>query len=160
MSDDKATLSVAELAEYCGTQARLLAGRSETIAAETDELLDEIDEEIAEIRNRLATHTSGPDPVAPSPQTPTADDGDVTALEELETELEEKQAVAEAKRTRMAAFQNLSEMYADLAAELDASADDSADALERVVRFEQDHDAPAYFDDQQTLLEIVAESES
>ncbi|WP_128225180.1 hypothetical protein [Halobacteriaceae bacterium SHR40] len=159
MSDDRVTLSVAELADYCGTQARFLAGRSETIGRETDELLDEIDEDIAEIRERLTTYSAGPDASAASPPTPNNTETDeVTQLDDLETALEEKQAVAEAKRERMAAFQELSEAYAELAVELTESADDGQEALERVVQFEQRHDAPAYFDDQQTLLEIVADS--
>jgi hypothetical protein len=156
MSEDGVTLPVAELAEYCGTQARLLAGRSETLGAETDELLDEIDDDIAAIREQLTVYSNGPDTAAASPPTPTADDGDeVSELDALETELEEKQAIAEAKQKRMAAFQELSTGYAELSAELAESADDGQEALKRIVQFEQDHDAPAYFDDQQTLLEIV-----
>ena len=158
MSDDSASLSVEELADYCSTQARLLAGRTETLAAETDELLDEVDEEIAEMRERLTAQANGPDsPGASSPTAGAATADEVTQLEALETELEEKQAVAEAKRARMAAFQKLSVAYAELAEDLD-TADDGQDALEQVVRFERDRDAPAYFDDRQTLLEAVAES--
>lgn len=158
MSDDGVTLSVDELAEYCGTQAGLLAGRTETIGAETDKLLDEIDEDIAELQERLATHSNTPEASTASPPTPDTETvNDVTRLEELETELEEKQAVAEAKGARMQAFQDLSEAYAELAAALDSSANDGQDALERVVQFEQDHDAPAFFDDRQTLLETIAE---
>lgn len=159
MSRDGVTLSVAELAEYCGTQARLLAGRSETLGAETDELLEEIDADIAEIRERLPSHSSGPDTAASSPPTPNNAVDDITELDAVEAELEQKQAVAEAKRKRMAAFQELSEAYAELAADLPERTDDGQEALRRVVQFEQDHDAPAYFDDQQTLLEIVAESD-
>lgn len=159
MNDDGVTLSVAELAEYCGTQSRLLAGRFETIGAETDELLDEIDEDIAQIRERLPTQSNGPDQSAPSPTTPDNTEVDeITELDDLETELEEKQAVAEAKRKQMAAFQELSEAYAELAADLTERAENGQEALQQVVEFEQNHDAPAYFDDQQTLLEIVAEA--
>lgn len=161
MKDDSASLSVAELADYCNTQARLLAGRAETLAAETDELLDELDAEIAGMRERLTAHANGPAGPGASSSTAGADTADeVTQLEVLETELEEKQAVAEAKRARMAAFRDLSEAYAELAADLDTTADDGQNALEQVVRLEQDRDAPAYFDDRQTLLEAVAESNS
>jgi hypothetical protein len=159
MSDDSVSLSVAELVEYCQTQARLLAGSAETLAAETDELLDELDEDIAEIRERLRTQSNGPDASAGPPSTTDSEPVDELArLEKLETELEEKQTVAEAKRARMAAFQDLSEAYAELAEDLDARTEEGQDALERVVQFEQNHDAPAYFDDRQTLLEAVAES--
>jgi len=154
MSDDGVTLSVAELVEYCQTQAALLAGRTETLGAETDELLDEIDEEIAELRTRMGAHTSGPETPEPaaSPSTVGSDDADEV------TELEEKQALAEAKQARMAAFQELSGAYAELAAELDETVDDGQAALGRIVRFERDHDAPAYFDERLTVLEAVAES--
>jgi len=159
MSDDEVTLSVDELVEYCRTQAGLLAGRTETISTETDALLDEIDEDIAEIRTRVAQHKSGPETPTASPPTAGSDATDaVTELEQLETELEEKQAVAEAKQTRMVAFQELSEAYAELAAELDETVEDGQAALGRVVRFERDRDAPAYFDDRSTVLEAVAES--
>jgi hypothetical protein len=159
MSDDEAPLSVAELVEYCRTQGALLAGRTETISAETDELLDEIDEDIAELRTRMAAHTSGPEaPTATPPTAGSADADAVTELEALESELEEKQALAEAKQARMTAFQDLSAAYAELATDLDTSVDDPQDALGRVVRFERDHDAPAYFDERTTVLEAVAES--
>jgi chromosome segregation ATPase len=161
MSDDSDTLSVSELTEYCQTQARLLAGRTETLAAEIDELLDEIDEDIADMRERLTTQSTGPNTATGSAGTtaPNAAE-EVTQLEKLETELEEKQAVAEAKRARISVFQDLSETYAELAADLDAAAVDGQDALEQIVTLEQNHDAPAYFDDRQTLLEVVAESDS
>lgn len=160
MSDDGSSLSVAELVEYCRTQAGLLAGRTETLATETDELLDEIDEDIAEMRERLQTQSNGPDASAASGPTTGANTADeVAQLEKLETELEEKQAVAEAKRARMLAFQELSEAYAELTEEIDTTVDDGGAALEQIVQFEQDHDAPAYFDDRQTLLEAVADSD-
>ncbi|MEF8825278.1 MAG: hypothetical protein V5A27_02905 [Halapricum sp.] len=59
MTDDHDTISVEELVEYCRTQAGLLSGHVETIGAEMDELLDEIDADITEIRTRLAEHSSG-----------------------------------------------------------------------------------------------------
>jgi hypothetical protein len=77
-SDDRDGLSVEELVEYCQIQAGLLAGRTETIGAGADALLD--------------------------------DDG-------------------------------------------------GRDALERVLRFERDHVAPAHFDDRQTLLEAAQSGE-
>jgi hypothetical protein len=159
MSDDEITLSVAELTEYCRTQAALLAGHTETIAAETDELLDEIDHDIAELRTRMADHTSGPETPTATPPTAGSDGGDeVTDLENRERELEEKQTLAEAKQARMAAFQDLSAAYTELAAELDETVEDGQDALARIVKFERDHDAPAYFDERTTVLEAVAES--
>lgn len=160
MSDDGVTLSVDELVEYCRTQARLLTGRTETLGAEADELLDEIDEDIAEMRSRLAAHANGTgSPTAATPSAGTDGADEVAALDALETELEEKQTVAEAKRARMELFQDLAEAYAELAEELDTSVEDGREALDRVVRFERDRDAPAYFEDRLTVLEAVAESE-
>lgn len=159
MSDGDTALSVADLVDYCRTQARLLAGRAETISAETDELLDEIDADIAEIRSRMETHRNGPEtPTASSPTAGPDEPDAVAALEERERELAEKQAVAEAKHARMAAFQDLSEAYVELADELEGTVEDGQEALGRVVRFERDRDATAYFDDQLTVLEAVAEN--
>jgi len=160
MSDDGVTPSVDELVEYCRTQAGLLAGRTETIGTEVDALLDEIDHDIAEMRTRLAARSNAPEASTASPPTVGSDESDdVADLEELESELEEKQAVAEAEQARMAAFQSLSAAYAELATELEGDFDDGRDALGRVVRFEADRDAPAYFDDRLTVLEAVAESD-
>jgi hypothetical protein len=158
MSED-GTLSVADLVDYCRTQAGLLSGRTETIGAEADELLDEIDEDIAALRARLAEHGEGTEAptTPPSAAGSEGDGGEVTELEDLESELEEKQAVARAKQARMQAVQNLAVAYTELAEALE-SVDDGRKALERVVEFEREHDAPAYFDDRRTVLEAAAES--
>ena len=160
MDDDQA-LSVDELVEYCRTQAGLLSGHVERIGAETDELLDEIDEDIAELRTHLPERADSTDGPTASPATAGPSDArrDLAELEDLESELEEKQTIAEAKRARMTAFQELAAAYVELAEELEATDDDGRTALDRVVRFERDHDAPAYFDERLTLLEAAAESD-
>jgi len=152
MSDDD-PLTVADLVEYCQTQAALLAGRTETLGAETESLLDEIDDDIADLRSRLAARSSGPE----TPDAPSGPSGDVADLEALEDDLEEKRAVAEAKQARMAAFRDLSEDYADLTDDVETAENWQA-ALDRIVAFERERDAPAYFDDRQTLLEAAAEA--
>jgi hypothetical protein len=163
MTDDDGALSVDELAEYCRTQAGLLSGRVETIGTETDALLDEIDDDIAALRSRLAEHGSRREgPTASSAGEPTDDAGetdDLEALEALEADLEEKQMIAEAKQARQAAFQDLAAAYVDLAGAIEADVEDGRAALERVIRLEHDRDAPAYFDDRQTVLEAAAESD-
>ncbi|MFQ3320857.1 MAG: TFIIF-interacting CTD phosphatase-like protein, partial [Natronomonas sp.] len=88
-----------------------------------------------------------------------AETRDVSDLETLESDLEEKQAIVEAKQARMSAFQNLAAEYLELAETLDAEIDDWETALQRVVTFEREHDAPVYFDDRQTLYEAAAESD-
>lgn len=160
MSDDEGPLSVDELVEYCRTQAGLLSGHVETIGEEADDLLDEIDEDIAEMRTRLAERERSAKQSTVSPSTPGSDGNsdEISSLEKLEAELGEKQAIAEAKRARMEAFQDLAAVYVELAEELESTVD-GQEALARVVRFERDHDAPAYFDDRQTVLEAVAESD-
>jgi small-conductance mechanosensitive channel len=162
MSDDGEPLSVAELAEYCRTQAGLLSGRTETLGAETDALLDEIDERIAEVRARLSEHANAVEGATTSATTTGPDDAsaELSELEELEADLEEQQAVAEAKRARMAAFQELSTAYAELARELEETVADGRTALDRVVRFEREHDAPAYFEERRTVLEAATESDT
>jgi len=157
---DGITLSVEELVEYCRTQAGILSGRVETIGEEADDLLDEIDEDIAEMRTRLEERESSAraSTVSSSTAKPTEADDELAELEELEAELGEKQAIAEAKQARMAAFQDLAGAYIELAEEIE-SAVEGREALDRVVRFERDHDAPVYFDDRRTILEAVAESD-
>ncbi|WP_440770705.1 hypothetical protein [Natronorubrum sp. DTA28] len=158
MSDDSGPeLVVEEFVDYCHTQAGLLSGRVETMRDEADELLSEIDEEMAELRTRLEEHASGVEGVG-GPSTPAGPgDVDIDALEELESEVKEKQLLVEAKQTRMQAFQDLAAAYTDLAEDLESD-DDGAAALERVVQFEADHDAPAYFEERQTLVEAAADS--
>lgn len=161
MSDDAAdALAVDEFVEYCRTQAGLLSGRVETMGEEADELLDEIDREMSELRSRLE---SLPDevPATETPSTaeiPDASEADVAAIEDRQEALEEKQLLVEAKQARMQAFQELAADYTDLAEELAAEGADGQDALTRVVEFEADADAPAYFDERQTMLEAALES--
>ena len=155
MADDGGPLTVAELAEYCRTQAGLLSGRVQTIGEEADDLLDEIDEDIAGMRTRLADRAA---PSAAEPPATEAGEDEVADLEELEAELETKQKLVEAKQARMNAFQDLAGGYVELAEELEAGEDDVGAALERVVTFEGDNDAPAYFPDRQTILEASAEA--
>ena len=161
MTDEHDTISVEELVEYCRTQAGLLSGQVETISDEIDELLDEIDEDIAEIRTRVADHSSGTEgPTASATTTgPNDPQRNLTEFEELETELEEKQTIAEAKRARMAAFQDLAVAYIEVAEEFESTIDDGRTALDRILRFERNHDAPAYFDDRETILEAATESD-
>lgn len=151
MTDDE--LPVDDLVEYCETQAGLLAGRAQTLGAETDALLDEIDADIDALRGRLSSRNAGTASPSATPETA----GSERTATDIAS-LEEKQAVAATNKARMDAFQDLAGAYADLAAELE-TADDSRAALDRVVRFERDHDAPAYFEDRQTLLEAVADAD-
>lgn len=134
MTDDDA-IAVDELADYCRTQARLLRGTAETLGEEVTALLDELDERAAEVRDGLETGAASPD-----------------AVDELET----RQAEAEAKRARMESYQDLAAEYAELAESLTAEEDDGSEALERVVQFEVERDAPAYFDEVETIAERVA----
>lgn len=159
MTDDAAdALAVDEFVEYCRTQAGLLSGSVETMGEEADELLDEIDQEMAEIRSRLEALPDGVE-ATETPSTadvPDANEVDVAALEELQADLEEKQLLVEAKQTRMQAFQELAAGYTDLAEELASSVDDGETALRRVVEFEADNDAPVYFDERQTMVEAAS----
>lgn len=151
--EEDAPPTVAEFVEYCEVQAGLLSGHVETMRAEADTLLDEIDEELATARDRLqgqlgTDHTERPQ----STDGPTGEafDADVVAA------LEEKQSLVEAKQARMRAFQSLAAGYVELAEALDAEITDAETALERVVAFEGENDAPLYFDDRETLYESVA----
>lgn len=158
MADD-GPLSVEEFVDYCRTQAGLLSGTVETLGSEADELLDELDEQTAELRARLEGGADAAATAAPaSTDGPTGDAVDVDAVEELEADIQATQALVEAKQARMRAYHELAAGYTDLAEALDAEVDDGQAALERVVSFEADEDAPAYFDDRQTVLEAAASS--
>lgn len=163
MGDDTGpALTVDEFVDYCHTQAGLLSGHVETMRSEADDLLTEIDEDMAELRGRLEEHTAGTERTdAPStPAGPDTTDVDLEALEDLETEVEEKQLLVEAKQTRMQAFQDLAIAYTELAADLQTDVDDGEEALRRVLELEADTDAPAYFDERETLIEAAARSRS
>jgi hypothetical protein len=159
MDDDEVSLSTDEFADYCETQAGLLSGHVETMASEADELLEEVDEGIAAVRSRLEGTGSkaddGNNPESDDGNPAEADEADITAVTELEENIEETRAVIEAKRVRMVAFRELADAYLTLAEELRSDVDDGREAMERVVRFEADHDAPTYFDDRMTVYEAA-----
>lgn len=162
MSDPDAA-SVADVVEYCRIQAGLLSGAVETMGEDADELLDEIDDDIAEIRSRLEQRSDAPsEPSSPTTVGPSGSETeiDLEAIEELESSLEKKQAIVESKQARMQAFQELAAGYTELASTIGEEAPDVETAIERVVRFEAENDAPAYFDDRKTLAETAAESDS
>lgn len=160
-ADDPA-LSTAEFVDYCRTQARLLSGSIQTMGDEADDLLDEIDQEMAEIRQQLdgegasVDHTSSP-ATPDGPDEPDETGVDVAELAERESSLETKQAEVEATQARMRAYQDLATGYTDLATELAEGETDGQAAMQRVVEFEADQDAPAYFEER-TILEIVTDS--
>jgi len=157
MSEDTGPeLSVDEFVDYCRTQAGLLSGRVETMRSEADALLSEIDDEMAELRRQLEDYSGTKGTDGPStPVGPAGSNLDLEALEDKESEVKEKQLLVEAKQTRMQAFQDLAAAYTDLAEELQSDIDDSDEALSRVLQFEADTDAPAYFEERQTLLEAA-----
>lgn len=159
--DNEPKLSVDEFVDYCRTQAGLLAGDVETMGTEADELLDEIDETITEIRMRLdgdpeIEHAASP----PSVNVPSGSNVNVSEIEELESDLEKKQTLVEAKQARIEAFQDLASGYVELAEELQSAVSDGEEAMKRVIQFEADEDAPVYFDDRQTVYEAAATDES
>ncbi|MHC3437581.1 hypothetical protein ACYJ1Y_05615 [Natrialbaceae archaeon A-gly3] len=155
--DEDTGPTVAEFIEYCQVQAGLLSGKVERLGEEATELLAEIDERTTEIRARL----EGGPPATDGPSAsegPGVDDLEVAELEDLQADLERKQSLVEAKQARIDAFQQLAASYTDLAIDLESSVETGETALERVVQFEVEHDAPAYFPDRETLCETVATS--
>ena len=153
MGEGDAELTADEFVEYCETQARLLWGQVETMEDEIDDLLSDLDDEMADLRERLGGHTDTVEgTVTPGP----GEGADLDAIEELEADLEERQTVAAAKQARMKAFRELAVGYAELATDL-AETDGGRAALKRVLEFEQERDAPAYFPDRQTVLEAASD---
>lgn len=159
---DEPALSTDEFVDYCRTQARFLSGSIQTMGDEADRLLDEIDEEMAEIREQLGDEDGSVERTdspasTDGPDEPEESGVDVAALEERESSLETKQAEVEAKQARMEAYQDLANGYTALAEELQSEVDDGQAAMTRVVEFEAENDAPAYFEEQ-TVLEAAKES--
>lgn len=154
--EDDVALSVAEFVDYCETQAGLLMGNVETMTTEADALLDDIDDRVSEVRARLE---DSPEDVETTERSQSTDgpesEIDTSAVTELEHEIEETQTVVEAKRARIVAFRELADGYGSLADDLRSEVDDGREALDRVVRFEADTDAPVYFDDRQTVYEAA-----
>lgn len=156
-----AALSRADVVEYCRIQAGLLSGEVERMGEEATDLLAEVDEHVTEIRARLADHqeqAQARTETPPSTEGPGPDSPDVAELESLQTDLEEKQARVEKKQARMEATQELAAGYVGLAEDLESEGVDGTTALERVLQFEADEDAPAYFTERETLLEAAATS--
>ncbi|AFZ73300.1 hypothetical protein [Natronobacterium gregoryi] len=151
-------LPIDDLVDYCHTQAGLLSGHVDTMVSEADELLDEIDERTAEIRSRLEGLPEDVE-ATETPTSVTAPAGaevDLAEIEALQDDLEEKQLLVEAKHSRMQAFQELAAGYTELADELTVDVDSDREAVERIVEFESETDAPTYFDERETLLEVAA----
>lgn len=162
MSDDRLTVSTEPLVAYCRMQSGRLLTRSEEMGEAIADLLEELDEDIAAMRARLAEQASGAEgsPISPPTAGQDAPGRESVDLDELPTDLEKKQAIARTNLARRDAFQDLAEAYIELAEELDSTVEDGNEALNRVVRFEHDHDAPAYFEDRRTILEAAATSDT
>ena len=154
----RSALSVEDVVEYCRVQARLLFGSVERMADEADGLLDDIDEETAALRSHLERTTGEVDgtPRPDSTDAPGSAGVDVDAVEKRESSLERRQALVEATETRIRLYQDLAGGYTALAEDLQSDVTDPAEALDRVVGFEVDADAPRYFEDRETLAEAVA----
>ncbi|EMA07103.1 hypothetical protein SAMN05443574_104301 [Haloarcula vallismortis] len=135
MNDDVGDISQAELAEYCRTQAAILAGHLEQRSAELSDLLDEIEQDTADARATVTESSERPD-----------SDVEITIAE-----VEAKQERAQAKQTAIDEYRTLTEGYTDLAEQL---AEGSGD-LETVLEFEIETDAPTYFDAETTILGVA-----
>ncbi|MHC3380616.1 hypothetical protein [Haloarcula sp. H-GB5] len=134
MSDDTGDISRPELAEYCRTQAAILAGHLDQRSAELSDLLEEIEQETADARTTL-TERSGPD----------------TDAEATIAEIETKQERAQAEQATIEEYRTLAEGYTDLAEQLAGGSGD----LETVLEFEIETDAPTYFDAETTILGVA-----
>jgi len=139
MSDDAGDISQAELAEYCRTQAGILAGHLERLSTELSDLLEEVEQDTADARAALTERPDQPDT-----------DAEVTVAD-----IEAKQERAQAKQAEIDAYRTLAEGYTDLAEQLA----EGSGGLETVLEFEIDTDAPTYFDAETTILGTVTGSD-
>ncbi|GCF12497.1 hypothetical protein Harman_04320 [Haloarcula mannanilytica] len=136
MSDDAGDISQADLAEYCRTQAAILAGHLEQRSSELSDLLEAIEQDTAHARAALTSGDS--ESLAENPEAAVAD-------------IEAKQERAQDKQAEIDEYRTLTEGYTDLAEQL---ADGTGD-LETVLEFEMDTDAPSYFDAETTILGVA-----
>jgi len=144
--------TVAAVVDYCQTQARLLSGQAETLSAEIDAVLDEIDAEATALRERLDGATKH----AESPEQPT-NPGTPAVDEDAIEQLEARQSAVAQKQDRLDEIRDLSAGYADLADTLQTDDIDVTEAITEVLEFEAEHDAQAFFDERETLLETTAD---
>ncbi|RLM95597.1 hypothetical protein [Haloarcula sp. Atlit-7R] len=135
MSDDVGDISRAELAEYCRTQAAILAGHIDRQSAVLSDLLEEIEQDTANARATLTESSERLD----------------SDTEATIGEIEAKQERAQSKQATIEEYRTLAEGYTDLAEQF---AEDSGD-LETVLEFEIETDAPAYFDAETTVLGVA-----
>ncbi|WP_336357958.1 hypothetical protein [Haloarcula sp. CGMCC 1.6347] len=135
MSDDAGEISQAELAEYCRTQAAILAGHLDQRSSELTDLLEEIEQDTADARATLSESPERPD----------------TDVETTVADIEAKQERAQTKQAQIDEYRTLAEGYTELAEQL---AEGSGD-LETVLEFEIDTDAPTYFDAETTILGVA-----
>jgi hypothetical protein len=160
MGDTDGAVTVAELVDYCQTQARLLHGHAETLEEETATLLADIDDELSTVRAQLDEHETPTTDSSSSPPSPDSSgiDDELADLEAREDNLAEQQAVVKAKQARRVAFEELATDYIDHAEALATDTPTASTALTRILEFERERDAHTYFDDRMTLLETVAKS--
>jgi hypothetical protein len=144
---DTPPLTVEALADYCRTQAGLLAGQAERLDEALTDLLDAVDADIEAARERLDARPPRPDGAA----TPAAAGSDAPALEEIEA----AQSRAAAMQSRLVAIRELAADYEVLAATLPDEYDDPEAALERVVALELEGGAPTHAE-RETLAETLA----
>ncbi|MDS0221270.1 hypothetical protein NDI54_07905 [Haloarcula sp. S1AR25-5A] len=141
MSDDTGDISQAELAEYCRTQAAILAGHLEQRSEELSDLLEAIEQDTADARAALTGGDN--ESLTENPEATVAD-------------IEAKQERAQAKQAEIDEYRTLTEGYTDLAEQL---ADGTGD-LETVLEFEMDTDAPTYFDTETTILGVATSEDT
>ena len=123
-----------DYADYCQTQAGLLAGQIERLESRADRLLDELDAETADVRDAL-----GGD----------AEDG---PSEAAFADIEAKQETVIELQGTIERYSEILDGYVELAERLPSE----EDPLAAVVRFELDEEAYACFDDRTTVAEQVA----
>lgn len=144
--------TVEAVVDYCQTQARLLSGQAETLSAEIDAVLDEIDAEAAALRERLdgaTEHAESPEQPT-NPGTPAVDEDAIEQLEARQNSVAEKQA-------RLDRIRDLAAGYLDLADTLQSDDPDVTEAITEILEFEADHDAQTFFEERETLLETAAD---
>lgn len=140
--------------DYCRTQAGLLAGRAEELGEEVDGLLAELESLSADVAERLERHQAELDAGQEE-----AVEAAIRETEDLQADIAAKRETLTEKQERLSAVQDLGAAYTDLADDLEGEEVDGREAMRRVVFFEAKRDAPAFFEDRQTVYEAATGDE-
>ncbi|MFC7165311.1 hypothetical protein [Halospeciosus flavus] len=158
-ADESVDLDPEAFVDYCRTQAGLLVGRAEELGTEVDALIDELETLSTDVAERLERHQAELDASEEAAVEEETVEAAIRETEDLQADMETKRATLTEKQERLSDVRDLASAYTDLADDLESEDVDGREAMRRVVFFEAKRDAPAYFEDRQTVYEAATGDE-